>query len=65
MSGKAFQNWSNKEKAEYLKTKLLRTCYSMHECCICGGTIHNGSGYYDSGHDKRGHFTCVEKELEG
>ncbi len=64
MSGKAFRNWSNKEKAEYLITKSLRTCYSMHECCICGDTIHNSSNYYCGGHGKRGHVTCVDKELE-
>jgi len=38
-----------------------RTCYSMHECCLCPDTIKLGELYHDGGYGKRAHWKCVER----
>ena len=37
----------------------LRTCYSMHSCCVCDLTIRLGEKYYDGGLNKRCHVECA------
>lgn len=37
----------------------LRTCYSMHDCAVCGGTISLGQRYYDGGYGRRIHEACA------
>lgn len=38
----------------------LRTCYSMHSCCLCNKPIKNGEKYYDVSLKVRAHENCVE-----
>lgn len=50
-----------------LYTAPARTCYSLHECALCGEAITLGQVYSDRGHGRRAHYDCVPglgKELE-
>ena len=42
-----------------LSTKPVRCCQSMHECCVCMGTIRLGQFYYDGGFGRRAHVECI------
>jgi len=33
----------------------IRTCQTMHECCVCHGKISLGQRYYDGGCNRRAH----------
>ncbi len=44
---------------------LLRKCYTLHMCCLCGLRIHNGQTYFDGGLERRAHEKCVPGEMEG
>jgi hypothetical protein len=37
-----------------------RQCRSLHECSICEASISYGSWYFDGGHGRRAHRTCVQ-----
>ena len=53
----------------------LRTCYSLHECRLCGMSITYGQLYYDGGYGRREHEKCrknadiyhgdIDGDLEG
>ena len=45
--------WSNRP---------LRTCRTMHDCCICGTEIRRGHSYRDGGYDRRAHEHCAERK---
>lgn len=38
----------------------VRTCYSLHECALCGSAIVIGQTYYDGGYGRRAHEDCVK-----
>lgn len=40
----------------------LRTCQTLHECCLCNLHIMFGQKYYDGGIRRRAHVQCA-KEL--
>lgn len=44
------------ELAHRLRRGELRTCRTMHECCLCDKTITLGQTYYDAGLRLRAHF---------
>ncbi len=37
-----------------------RTCYSLHECALCGSLIRLGERYKDGGYGRRAHDDCVK-----
>jgi hypothetical protein len=39
----------------------IRTCYTLHECCLCKGQITNGQQYHDGGYGRRAHVQCQDK----
>lgn len=41
-------------------TLPIRTCRSLHHCCICGNDITLGQRYHDGGYGRRGHVACAE-----
>lgn len=43
---------------ERLRAYRVRTCNSMHECCLCESTITLGQRYHDGGYGKRAHVEC-------
>lgn len=45
---------------DFWKGSPKRTCYSMHECCLCGERITIGQTYYDRGPRNRAHEKCVQ-----
>jgi recombinational DNA repair protein (RecF pathway) len=47
-----------------LQSKPLRTCLSMHECCVCKEKIKYGESYYDGGIRKRAHERCMINPIE-
>jgi hypothetical protein len=40
----------------------IRTCRTMHLCCICKNNIMNSQKYYDGGYHRRAHLNCVNKK---
>ena len=38
-----------------------RSCFSMHDCCLCSDLIRYTHQYYDAGFNKRAHVHCVLK----
>jgi len=42
-----------------LHERRVRTCYSMHECCVCGKKITYGQRYCDGGYKYRAHVECA------
>lgn len=46
-----------------LAQKPKRVCRTMHECCLCGETIHNRHEYFDGGYGRRAHVECVRKRI--
>lgn len=40
----------------------LRTCQSLHECCVCGEDITLGQRYRDGGYRRRAHESCADKD---
>ena len=47
-----------------LASKPVRTCYTMHDCCLCPVIIVSGRKYHDGGYGKRAHIECVQSALE-
>lgn len=45
--------------------KRVRVCYTLHECCLCGGSIKNGEAYHDGGYGRRAHAKCVDPKTWG
>jgi len=46
-------------KAQTLNETPIRTCYTVHECCLCGGDITCGQSYADRGIRRRAHYDCI------
>ena len=44
--------------------KPIRTCLTMHSCCICDVTIALGQEYHDGGYGRRAHVACVAEEVQ-
>jgi hypothetical protein len=38
----------------------LRTCRTLHHCCLCDKPIMFGEQYRDCGYRRRAHQTCFE-----
>jgi hypothetical protein len=49
---------SSRKKRPLLECPI-RTCYSLHECCLCFGEIIANDEYYDGGYGNRAHIGCV------
>lgn len=47
------------ELIERLLHSPVRTCRTMHECCLCDVPIRHGDGYRDAGVMIRAHLSCV------
>jgi hypothetical protein len=43
----------------------VRTCMSMHRCCVCLATIKLGESYHDGGWPRRAHEACAEQVARG
>lgn len=41
----------------------LRSCYTLHQCFICGFNISYGESYYDQGINRRAHEACVGNRM--
>jgi len=50
------------ELVKRLKSKPVRRCLSLHECCLCDEDIRLGQSYYDGGLRLRAHFVCETEE---
>jgi hypothetical protein len=48
----------------FLNGKPLRTCKSLHECCLCDRPITYQDNYRDGGYGKRAHETCVQGSIQ-
>lgn len=42
----------------------LRTCRSLHSCCLCKKDITLGDQYRDRGYGRRAHLDCMVKAYE-
>jgi len=51
-------------KPRPLREYPIRTCRTMHDCCVCGGTIRDGEQYHDGGYGRRAHTSCVNFSVE-
>jgi hypothetical protein len=56
-------------KEGHWKKMPRRTCYSIHECCVCKEKILYRQEYYDGGHGHRMHVKCfplyVQAQMKG
>jgi hypothetical protein len=43
-----------------LASAPLRTCNSLHHCCICNRSIMMGERYRDRGYGRRAHDACLK-----
>jgi len=41
----------------------IRTCQTMHECCLCKETIRCGQNYRDGGYGRRAHVECADNNM--
>ncbi|MCK4240845.1 MAG: hypothetical protein KAX30_04420 [Candidatus Atribacteria bacterium] len=51
------KNWGWKKKELY--EFRIRTCYSLHHCCVCHKPITLGQDYHDGGNARRCHVKCA------
>lgn len=52
------------EVLDSLSRAPLRTCRSMHHCCICRQDITLGQRYRDRGYGRRCHLSCLNDVAE-
>lgn len=55
---------STEENLKRLFLKPIRTCRSLHMCCVCPSWINSGDKYYDGGESNRAHERCVQEALK-
>jgi hypothetical protein len=49
---------ANQKLINRLALAPVRTCRTLHYCCLCGKDITYGNNYRDGGRDHRAHVTC-------
>lgn len=61
-------NGTEKRKLQTLLNRLalapMRTCQSMHACCLCSDSIMLGQQYRDKGLKARAHLYCITNKRE-